>query len=123
MKAHIDGIEVACCIANDTQTRRRRCLLKQPPEVVSLGIDGDGGHRLGLDQGVIDGRGGQVARKLQKALLIRRAVVSRVARQIHLHMHNSFGHARPCHTSLQVCRTAMVRIAAQDHQKYQTESV
>ena len=77
--AHIDWVEVACCVTNDTHAIWWRRLLKEAPEVVSFGVDGDWRHRLGFDQGVVDGREGQVSGPLQKALLICRAVVAWVA--------------------------------------------
>ena len=70
-----NGIEVACSVTNNAQACRGRRLLKQPPEVVGLGVARDGGHWLCLHQSVIDDRGGQITGPLQEALLVCRAVV------------------------------------------------
>lgn len=72
---YIDWVEVTCRITNDTKARRGRRLLKQPPEVVGLGVAGDGRHWFRLHKSVVDGRGGQVAGPFQEALLVCWAVV------------------------------------------------
>ena len=79
-----DGVEAAGCIANDTQATGRRHQVKLAPGVGCLGVHADGSHRRGVLDGIVDGGGRQVASKLQKASLVRRAVVASVPTQHNL---------------------------------------
>ena len=52
---YMDRVEVACSIANDTQTLWWGHLVKPAPEVACFGISGDLADNLGIHQGIVDG--------------------------------------------------------------------
>jgi len=69
-QTHMDGVEAADCIPNDTEAIGGWGLLKQPPEVACVSIGRDVRQWLGMSDGFIDCGRRHVFGKLQEALLI-----------------------------------------------------